>query len=193
MKKVIIIGALLLIIGIAIGLLCRPNSSHKGENQPQKDAIILFDTITHSKLELAQNALKLDLPNTGVKELVFIQEDSTTIIYRDSVRYVTYPREYFYTKTKDAEIWHSGIDSTIDSLNVVRKTEVITKTIQPVTKRNTLGIGIETSYFAAASIMPFVEYEYSPKPWVSIYGQVGYDLPTQLWGFGMGAKIQISW
>ena len=193
MKKDIIIGALLLIIGMVIGLLFRPNRSHKAENTPQNDTIIVHDTIPHSKIELAQNTIKLDIPNTGARELVFIKEDSTTIIYRDSVRYVTYPREYFYTNTGDAEIWHSGIDSTIDSLNIVRKTEVITKTIQPATKRNTLGIGIETSYFAVASIMPFVEYEYSPKPWVSIYGQVGYDLPTQLWGFGMGAKFSIGW
>lgn len=194
MKKDIIIGALLLILGFVIGLLCRPNSSHKAENTPQNDINIVHDTITHSKIELAQNTIKLDIPNTGARELVFIKEDSTTIIYRDSVRYVTYPREYFYTNTGDAEIWHSGIDSSIDSLNVFTRTMTVTQTVpQTVTNRNALTFGIEPSYLNTFSIPIYLEYERMLHKNVGIYGQLQYDLRTRLFGVGMGAKVSIGW
>lgn len=194
MKKDIIIGALLLIFGIVIGLLFRPNSSHKAENAPQKDTIIVHDTITYSKMELAQNTIKLNVPNTVARKFVFVPEDSTTIIYRDSIRYVTLPRQYFFTRTADAEIYHSGIDSRIDSLNVFHKTQTITQTAtQTVTKRNALSLGIEASYCNSLSIPIYLEYERILHKNVGIYGQINYDLQTKMFGVGLGAKVSIGW
>ena len=192
MKQNIIIGALLLIIGIAIGLLFRPN--HFGDTADMvKDTLVIYDTARYSKLELASKSYRLNVPKIECPSLVYIPADSTTIIYRDSIRYITLPRQYFYTKTDDAEIWHSGIDSTIDSLNVVRKTEIITKHVQPVTKYNRLSLGIEPSYLNTFSIPIYLQYERMLHKNVGIYGQLQYDLQTRLFGFGLGAKISIGW
>jgi hypothetical protein len=162
-------------------------------NMPQNDTIVRLDTVKYSKLELIGKNYRLDIPKVSMKELVYIPSDSTTIIYRDSIRYVTLPRQYFYTKVGDAEIWHSGIDSTIDSLNVVRKTQEITKATQTVTHRNALTFGIEPSYLSTFSIPIYLEYERMLHKNVGIYGRINYDLQTKMFGAGIGAKVSIGW
>lgn len=159
----------------------------------QNDTIVRLDTTKYSRFELVRNTYKLDIPKISRPELVYIPADSATIIYRDSIRYVTLPRQYFYTKTEDAEIWHSGIDSTIDSLNVVRKTQEITKTTQTVTKRNALSIGIEASYLNALSTPIYLEYERMLHKNVGFYGQIFYDLPTRQYGVEIGMHLQLEW
>lgn len=163
-------------------------------NKVQRDTVTVFDTARYSRLELVRNTYRLDIPKIGMPELVYIPSDSTTIIYRDSVRYVTIPRQYFYTRTADAEVYHSGIDSRIDALNVFHKTQTITKTVtQTVTKRNALSIGIETSYMNTLSTPIYLEYERMLHKNLGFYVQVAYDLPTKRYGAGIGLKGQIEW
>lgn len=159
----------------------------------QNDTIVRLDTIKYSRFELVRNTYELDIPKISRLELVYIPADSTTIIYRDSIRYVTLPRQYFFTSTNDVEIWHSGIDSTIDSLNVVRKTQEITKATQTVTSRNALGIGLEMSYTSYPYIPIYLEYSYLLHRNVEFSAKLLYDLPSQEIGFGLGAKVCIEW
>lgn len=159
----------------------------------QNDTIVRLDTIKYSRLELTTKSCRLEVPKISRPKLVYIPADSATIIYRDSIRYVTLPRQYFFTSTDDVEIWHSGIDSTIDSLNVVRKTQEITKTTQTVTKRNALSIGIEASYLNALSTPIYLEYERMLHKNVGFYGQIFYDLPTRQYGVGIGMHLQLEW
>ena len=163
-------------------------------NMPQNDTIVRLDTVKYSKLELIGKNYRLDIPKVNMSELVYIHSDSTTIIYRDSIRYVTLPRQYFFTRTADAEIYHSGIDSRIDSLNVFHKTQTITQTVtQTVTNRNALTFGIEPSYLNTFSIPIYLEYERMLHKNVGIYGQLQYDLRSNLFGVGIGAKVSIGW
>lgn len=193
MKKNIIIGVSLLVIGIVGGVfLCRAFHHDKVE-VVQKDTIVMHDTIRYSRLALDYETLKLDLPQIGKKEYVFIVEDSTTIIYRDSIRYVTALRDFFYTRTPEVEIWHSGIDSRIDSLNVYRSSSVITQTISRKERLHEISAGLELNYSDALR-MPFqIEYSYMLKPWMSMYGYAEYELFTKQFGIGAGMKILISW
>ena len=193
MKKNIIIGAVLLVIGMVSGILCSRSYFRGREPIVQTDTVVTYDTVHYSRLDLKDKTYKLDVPKVGSPALVFIPESSTTIIYRDSIRYVTLPREYFYTNVNDVEIWHSGIDSTIDSLNVTHKTEVITKSIKPAPKHHSLGVGVEAICFINPTVMPYGEYAYSPKPWFSVYGRVCYDIPARLWGVGLGVRMQVRW
>lgn len=157
---------------------------------PQNDTIVRFDTIRYSRLELATNTYRLDIPKIYRPELVYIPSDSVSIIYRDSIRYVTLPRQYYFTKTEDAEIWHSGIDSSIDSLNVFRQTKVI---IQSVTKRNTLSLGMDLGYSCRAHIPIYLQYEYKLHKNVVAYGRIFYDTPVFCYGVSAGIKLQIGW
>jgi hypothetical protein len=192
MMKKYIPYVLILVVGFVIGILCRPNH-FRDTTDMVKDTLVIYDTARYSKLELASKSYRLSVPKIERPSLVYIPADSTTIIYRDSIRYVTLPRQYFFTSTDDVEIWHSGIDSTIDSLNVVRKTQEITKVTQSVTNRNALGIGLDMNYSSHPDIPIYLEYSYLLHRNVEMSARLQYDLPSQEIGFGLGAKISIGW
>lgn len=183
------------LVGAVIGMwLCRQYHFRYTTNEAQRDTVTVYDTARYSRLELVRNTYRLDIPKIGMPELVYIPSDSTTSIYRDSVRYITLPRQYFYTRTADAEVYHSGIDSRIDALNVFHKTQTITKKVtQTVTKRNALSIGIETIYMNALSTPIYLEYERMLHKNLGFYVQVAYNLPTKRYGAGIGLKAQIEW
>lgn len=163
-------------------------------NMPQNDTIVRLDTVKYSKLELIGKNYRLDIPKIDMPELVYIPSDSTTIIYRDSIRYVTLPRQYFFTRTADAEIYHSGIDSRIDSLNVFHKTQTITQTVtQAVTNSHELSIGIGLAYSTDLFAPVQLEYSYNALPWFSVYGYAEYELFRKQFGIGAGTRVRIGW
>jgi hypothetical protein len=192
MMKKYIFYALVLVVGFAIGILCRPNH-FRDTTDMVKDTLVIYDTARYSKLELASKSYRLNVPKIESPSLVYMPADSTTIIYRDSIRYVTLPRQYFFTSTDDVEIWHSGIDSTIDSLNVVVKTAEITKTSQAKVKKNHIGIGIGAGFLNSPYIPIYLEYERMLHRNASFYARVLYDLPRQSYGVEAGAKFSIGW
>ena len=159
----------------------------------QNDTIVVFDTMKYSRLYLATNSYRLDVPNIGIPEVVYIPYDSTTIIYRDSIRYVKVPRQFFYTRTNEAEIFHSGIDSRIDSLNVYLKNTSITHVVKSREKKHSIGIGIEANYSASFNMPVQLEYSYMVKPWMSLYGYAEYELFRKQFGIGAGTRISIEW
>lgn len=181
------------ILGMVIGWLCRDQRFNRAIDEVQRDTIVKYNTIRYTKLELETKRYQLDMPNIKSPELVYIPADSTTIIYRDSVRYVTMPRQYFYTKVDDAEIWHSGIDSTIDSLNVVQKTKEVVITTQKKPKKNFINLGVEANYYDRFFAPAYIEYERKFVPWLSVYGRIGYNIPTNEYGVGAGARLTIGW
>ena len=190
MKQNIIIGALLLILGLVSGLfICR--SCAPETEIVQKDTVTVEKKVYYSKLDLESKTYRLEIPDVGLKEYVFFHVDS--IIYKDKVIYATAERQYFFTKVDKAEIWHSGIDSRIDSLNVYTETTTITERIQPVTKRNSLEFGIETNYSTMFSIPLHLEYSRNVNDWLSVYGYGEYELLRKQFGVGAGTKIAFGW
>jgi hypothetical protein len=127
--------------------------------------------------------------------MVFIPADSVTIIYRDSIRYITLPRQNYYTKTEEVQIWHSGIDSTIDSLSLLFPMTSIVQTekVARNPKKHAIGIGIEANYNTTFNMPVQLEYTYNVKPWLSIYGYAEYELFRKQFGIGAGTKAFIEW
>lgn len=162
---------------------------------PQNDTIVRLDTIRYSRLELSTNSSKLEIPKIDMPELVYVPSDSTTIIYRDSIRYITLPRQYFFTETEDAKIWHSGVNSTIDSLVIFRENVVVSKKeiATKRTKRHGLSIGVEVNYATAPNFPVQLEYSFSVKPWLNVYGYAEYELLRGQVGVGIGTQLQIGW
>lgn len=111
----------------------------------QRDTVTVYDTMRYSRIELTRNACTLKIPKIDVPNLAFLDVEKVDTIYKDNVMHLTYPRENYYTKAKDVEIWHSGIDSTIDSLNVVQKTQNIVDvhTVKPSSWRVGCDIGLD--------------------------------------------------
>lgn len=189
-----VIYLVVFLIGAAAGMwLCRSYHFRDATKMFQNDTIVRFDTIRYSKLELIGKNYNLDIPKIGSPELVYIPTHSLDTIYRDNIKYVTLPRQYFHTTTPDAEIWHSGVDSRIDSLVVFRKTEKVTQSVVPKTKRHGLGVGIEANYAESFRMPVQLEYSYNVKPWLSVYGYVEYELLTRQAGAGIGTKLTVSW
>lgn len=189
MKK-ILPYIIVIVLGIVIGWLCRTAISDKTEIV-QKDTVTVEKKVYYSRWDLTQNTYRIEPPDFHMKEYVFIQVDS--IIYRDKVIYATAPREYYYTKVDDAEIFHSGIDSRIDSLNVFSKATTITERVQPVRKRNVIEFGLEADYSTMLSLPLHLEYSYAINDWLSVYGYGEYELFHKQFGIGGGTKVQFAW
>ena len=192
MKKYIIIAVVILIICVVIGLLCRRNHSDKIEIEGHADTVYIYDTIRYSRLELESKTYTLDVPKTKRAMVLMPIEKTDTVLLEKKV-YVTMEREWRYTETDDVQIWHSGIDSTIDSLNVIRRTEYITETVQEPMKRNYLSFGLEAGYSAIPHVPIYLQYERMLHKNVGFYVKAFYDLPRLSYGVSVGAKVQVGW
>ena len=194
--KDIIIGVLLIVLGFVVGLLCRPKLFRDTTTTAQNDTVVRYEKIKYTPLELKDKTIQLDVPKISALSMVYLPYDSTMVVYRDSVRYISLPRQYYYTSTEDAEIWHSGIDSTIDSLNVVAKNVILSKTetaTKLVRHSNHLRLGVEASYCSTLSLPIYLEYEKMLHKNVGLRAGFFYDLPTRLYGLRVGANVQIGW
>ncbi len=182
------------LIGALSGMWgCRQYHFRGVTKMTQNDTVVRFDTIKYSRLELTTNSYRLKFPKINVPELSFLDVEKIDTVYKDNVMYLTYPRESFYTKTEDAEIWHSGIDSTIDSLNVFRRTETITQTFVPKPKKHSISIGVGAQYCGHVRLPVQVEYAYNIKKWLSVYVYADYDMISNKVGAGGGTRMKLYW
>jgi hypothetical protein len=192
--KTIIPYIIILVLGIVIGALCR-GYYVRDEAITQRDTVTVYKTIQYSRLELQDKTIRLQVPDIHVRPMVFIPADSVSIIYRDSIRYITLPRQNYYTKTDKAQIWHSGVDSTIDSLSLLfPMTSVVqTERVERKPRKHAIGIGIEANYNTTLNMPVQLEYTYNVKPWLSVYGYAEYELFMKQFGIGVGIQLQIEW
>lgn len=182
-----------MVVGVVIGCLLPDYHFRDEVKMLQRDTIVRFDTIRYSRLELVTNSNALKIPKIDVPKLAFLDVEKVDTIYKDNMMYLSYPRESYYTKAKDVEIWYSGIDSTIDSLNVVQKTQNIKETQQVKVARNSISLGIEASYLTTPSLPIYLEYGRMFHKNVEMYGQIAYDLQSRQWGVGIGVELKFGW
>lgn len=184
---------IILLLGLLIGTGTCYN--HYRHIPAQVDTVYRYEKVPYTPLELKGNTYELEIPQINVGKHVFIDVALLDTVYRDSIRYVVYPRQYYYTKVKDAEIWHSGVDSTIDSLVVFRENMIVSK--KEITakkaKRHGLSIGVEANYSTAPNFPVQLEYSYNVRSWLNVYGYAEYELLRGQVGIGIGTKLQISW
>ena len=184
MKKEIIIGALLLILGFVIGILCKPRRIERVVDI-QRDTITKIDTHVIEKPVLKETRV-VDTAYVAIEV-----HDTTTI--NDTL----YMRLEFETKTYKGENYLakvSGYNPSLYYIEVYTKTKVIKESVgQSVTSRNTLSFGIEPSYLNTLSIPIYLEYGRMLHKNIEIYGQIAYDLPSKTFGAGIGIKAGIQW
>ena len=184
----------MLFIGAVAGLWLN-RERHVDEVTIQRDTVTVYKTRYYSRPELKAKTIRLEIPKIDVRQRVFVPADSVTIIYRDSVRYVTLPRQNYFTKTEEVQIWHSGVDSTIDSLSLLFPTTTIAQTekVARKPKKHAIGIGIEANYSTTFNMPVQLEYAYNVKPWLSVYGYAEYELFRKQFGVGAGTKVTIEY
>lgn len=176
--KRIIIGALLLIIGIVAGWLCR-KPFIRPETIIQRDTLVRVDTVK-------------ELYPVSIREEIV---DTLRILIRDTIRvkdtlYMNLPIEKKLYSNSEYYAEVSGYRPSLDYIEVYPKTKIVKEYVsQPATNRNTLSFGIEPSYMNTLSIPIYLEYGRMLHKNVEIYSQIAYDLPSKSFGVGAGLKI----
>lgn len=181
MKKDIIIGALLLILGVVIGLLFRV--PHSREAVVQRDTLVVVDTHIIEK--------PVPVKVTKNDTAWFAIHDTTYV--KDSV-FVPIPIERKTYKGEDYFAEISGYKAVLERIEVYPKTTTIYKTDKELVRHgNHLRFGVEASYCSTLSLPIYLEYEKMLHKNVGLRAGFFYDLPTRLYGLRVGANIQIGW
>lgn len=165
------------VLGVFVAICISPLFHAKRLVPTEPDTTRTEITQRYGKLELHTKTSKLEVPNIGTApHLVFVPEEKTTVIVKDSVSYVMMDRSFFYTETKDAKIWHSGVDSTIDSLVVTSWNERITTTYREPHYYNSLSFYGGVGYDGMKMVLPIgMEFLYHPKKWIGFGARMEYD------------------
>lgn len=183
MKKDIIIGTLLLVLGFVIGLMCRKDHIRE-VTKISTDTLVVVDTHIIEKPVLVERTSK---------ETLLVAVHDTTII-NDTI-FVPVPIEQKIYKGEDYLAEISGYKANLDRIEVYPKTVVVSKTeiaTQP-TKSNTLALGAEMQYWGYTSIPIYLEYSHLLHQNVEMFMNLSYDLTTKQMGVGLGAKVSIGW
>lgn len=191
MKTHILLLAILL-VGMVIGWLCRTTYSHR-ETTVQRDTVFRYDTIHYSRIELASKTYKIDVPKIGGLSMVLFPINKVDTVYKNKKVYIAMEREYRCTELEGIEIFHSGIDSTIDSLNVVSKTIEIVESYIPRRIRNRVTVGMEAGYLNTFLTPIYLEYERMLHKNVGIYARGSFDMLTQSKGISLGVRANLEW
>lgn len=184
MKQNIIIGALLLILGLVSGLfLCRSCSTPEEVEIVQIDSVVVRDTVReYYPVEIKTE--RIDTMLLIVRDTVRVKD---TLYMSLPLQRRTYKRDDFY-----AEV--TGYNPRLTYIEVYPETVyVTTEKVSSVNAKNSIGLGIETSYLNTLSIPIYLEYGRMLHKNVEIYGQIFYDLPGKQWGAGIGAEFKFDW
>lgn len=154
---------------------------------PKPERIVEYRDTSYSRLDMG-TVFKLETPQVSrVPSVIFIPETEVKIEYRDSIRYVVLDREHKFLDNPDVKIWYSGVNPTIDSLQVKRHT-VIQK--EPW-KRHSVSLSGEVGF---NMLGVGAEYEYSIFRWLSVSANAGYDFYVKQPYVSANAKVRLySW
>ena len=182
MKKEIIIGALLLILGFVIGILCRPHRIERVVDI-QRDTTFIVDTHIIEKPILIERTY-YDSLYVAVRDTIHI---------KDSI-FVALPIEKKIYKGEDYLAEISGYKAVLERIEVYPKATIIREVVpQMVTPSNRLALGVEASYINALSIPIYLEYGRMLHENVEIYGRVMRDMRLDMTGAAIGTRIQFGW
>lgn len=184
-----------ILAGILVAICVSPLFEDSKQVVAESDTARVETLVNYGKLELQANTIKLDLPKIGkLPQVVFVPEEKTTVVVKDSVSYIMMDREFFYTETEDAKIWHSGVSSTIDSLVVTKRTERVTTSYKQPDFKHSLSFSGSIGYNGINQYLPVeVEYLYHPQRWVGIGAKAQYDVYTKNVYVYATMKLTIRW
>lgn len=183
MKKDIIIGALLLILGIVIGLLCRPKHFRDEVKMLQTDTIVRFDTIVVEKPVLVERTY-YDSLYVAVKDTIRIKD---SVFVAVPIEKKTYKGEGYL-----AEI--SGYKANLDYIEVYAKTQFVTEVQEQIVRqKNFFSIGTEVVYTDGLHNYIYAEYERMLHQNVCFSVRALHDIPYGVNGVSVGIKAQLGW
>lgn len=182
MKKNIIIASILLLVGIVLGLLCRP-ARYVETTIVQRDTTLVHDTITIEKPVLVEKVRKETV-------LVHVHD---TITVNDSI-FVAVPIEKKTYKGEDYLAEISGYRASLDRIEVYAKTQYVTETRREIIRhKNYISAGVEVGMVDNFSAPIYFEYKRMLHKNVGVYGRVMHDVANGCNGVSVGVQAQFGW
>lgn len=180
MKRNIIIALVILVMGIAVGLLCR-RTEYVETTIVERDTTVVVDT------HIVEKPVPVRVTVT----------DTMYAVVRDTVRindtlYVSLPLERKEYRRDEFYAVVSGYNPSLIHMEVYPKT-VYVKERETVRQRNYLSAGAEMLYADAFHTYIYAEYERMLHRNVSFSFKALHDIPTQSNGVSIGIKAQIGW
>lgn len=162
--------------------MCSTNQVHK-EVVVQSDTIVFRDTIRELQ-PVEKEVIKTETMLVAVTDTIRVHDTLYVEIGRERKIYSS--EEYY------AEV--SGYRPCLDYIEVYPKTQVVTRTEREVRDiSHSLSLGIEANYLDRLYTPIYFQYERMLHKNLSFYGKIGYDLPSELWGVGIGVRAKIEW
>ena len=182
MMKKYIPYVLVLVVGIVIGLLCRPHRIERVVDI-QRDTTFIVDTHIIEKPVLVEKRV--------TDTMYYAVHDTTRV--KDTL-YVALPREEKTYKGEDYLARISGFQPNLDYIETYPKTTTITE-IQTRYRLfpNRLSLGAEVGYMTALSVPVYLEYGRMLNDNIEVYGRVMRDMRLDMTGVSMGTRINIGW
>ena len=166
----------------------------------QRDTVEKKVYVSYNGMDLKKNTYEMKLPEFGKLRAplyFYVPKDSVRVEYRDTgktrTEYIVLPRKAYHTKMKDINIWHSGVDSQIDSVQFQYTNQTITE--QRIRKdwKHEVRMTASAGYCQSFQFPLSVEYCYYPKRWIGVGGRVEHDLLTQNTSIFVMANIRFGW
>lgn len=182
MKRNIIIALVILVMGIAVGLLLR-KTEYVETTIVQRDTTVVVDT------HIVERPVpyKVTVTDTLLKEVTDTVRLNDTLYVRLPLEKREYRRDEFYAVV-------SGYNPSLIHMEVYPKTVYVTETErETVRQRNYLSVGAEMLYADAFHTYIYAEYERMLHRNVSFSFKALHDIPTQSNGVSIGIKAQIGW
>lgn len=192
MKKYIPYIAIL-ILGIVIGALCREHHSCSIVQNPQRDTIKVKVIESYGRMDLWNKTYKINIPQFDIPDYYYIRFDSTKIEYRDSIKYVVLPSESYRTKVGGIDIYHHGVRSVIDSVNVEYYRSQIREQLKPREWKHTISVYGSAGYLGGLRLPVGVQYLYHPARWFGVGGKVEHDFALSQTGVYATANFTFGW
>lgn len=173
---------IVIVLGMAVGWLCRGYHFREEVKMVQKDTIVYRDTIRETyPIEISKEVVR--------KEYVVVRD---TLRIKDTL-YLSLPMERRVYGSDDFYAEVTGYKPSLDYIEVFPKTKIITERIVDRRKMNSLSAGIELGYMNGLTLPIYLEYERMLQKNVGIYGQMLYDLNARQFGISAGVHLQLEW
>lgn len=196
MKKYIpyIVTLIALAIGIVAGWYIRRCHENDTTNVVTKrDTIKVKVTESYGRPQIHGKTFKLDIPKFDIPKYYLIQVDSTKIEFRDSIKYVVLPSESYHTKVGGIDIYHHGVRSVIDSVNVEYYRSHIREQLKPKEWKHTISVYGSAGYHGGLRLPVGAQYLYHPARWFGVGGKVEHDFMTKQTGVYATANFTFGW
>lgn len=157
---------IVVILGFILGMGYGRMGVRKKGLDIKVDTVYVEKKVSYGKEDLAESTVEVAPPKT-IKETEYVYIPEVKVvekIIKDTV-FLSIPRQYYHTEKDGVLIWHSGIQSRIDSLDYTERTYVIERfhQIEPSPWHFSIEIGADYIWSGHKAISPAIGFNLGYK------------------------------